>query len=178
MTFQDVYMLWQGLMVVYGLWDLVLMINTGIENLRETLMKLAVLWADDDERLQLVKDTVQILTILGNMTGKTQMDGEHGHVVEFRMFKLSVWQEASETFTIPEPLEPGGFGKKMVKKFLRTKDLEEMLLKEVRMSRHELDTLCGMCSERPQLLARFEWVACMLEEVVGFIHLADRSAFS
>lgn len=177
-TFHDIYMLWQGMLVVYGMWDLVGMINSGIENLRETLMKLAVLWIEDDEKLQIVKDTVQILTVLGNMTGHAQMDGEHSHLVEFQCFKLSVWQEASETFNVRQPTEPGGFGKQMVTRFLRTKDLEEMLLREVKMSRRELETLCNLCSERPQLLVRFESAGVLLEHVTAFIHLADRSVFS
>lgn len=71
-------MLWDGLVVVYGLAGLAERVQFSFENIREVIFKTRDSWSDNPTKDTFAMETAQVITILYNITFYCQMSGEDG----------------------------------------------------------------------------------------------------
>ena len=160
-TYEDVFTMWKSLLGVYGIGELANMSNFQNENIRELLMKLAVVWADSPLHLEVVMETIQILTVFSCMTFKCQLDGEG--VLECSSFRLSCWVEDSEVCPVPKPQASTPLRIKL-SAFLTTPEMKELILREVGLALGQLESLCALAELTPQLLGRFQICFSLLDD--------------
>lgn len=162
-TYEDVLDLWKNLLGVYGLPTLAHLGQFGHENIREVLMKLAIVWSDNPLNLDSVLETVLILTCWHCMTQTCQFDGE-GILEEPGTFRLRCWMDRSHIFLAPSP-QPSTPLRIKLAPFVATSDMKDRLLKELGLALEQLETLCGLAGKHPQLLGRFQVCNSLLDDV-------------
>ena len=151
-SFDEVSCVWNSMVETYGMVEMVQKSVMGHECVRETLYGLRVLWIDNDENLSLVSSTIQVITVLSNMTGFAQMDG--GRTPR----KESVWVEA-------EPF-PSGLPLPMRRKlagFVTVQDKYEHWKSMLHESLKELSTLIQDAGSS-NLALRFRHVQILLDD--------------
>lgn len=95
--YAEMFMAWQGLLVLYGLPGLARMSSFQFEVIRETLIQFHPLFVEDPwNYAPSLLAAVQLLTIWECMTFKAQMDGED-QITEF-----DVWCEADDIMPVPK----------------------------------------------------------------------------
>ncbi|CAK9044479.1 unnamed protein product [Durusdinium trenchii] len=161
-TFEDVEKLFAGFLAVYGIAEMSNRSQFQHENIRELLKKLAVVWADSPTQLQMCLETMQILTMLANMSFKVQMDGEG--VLGSGVLKTSAWVEATDIIPLPRPTTPAPLRTKLTS-MLRIPDMKAIVLNELEMALNDLQTLLNHAEVVPQIFYRFQAVSAMLDDV-------------
>eukprot|EP00435_Cladocopium_sp_Y103_P050939 s246_g15.t1 len=161
-TYGHVLILWKGLVNFYGMGELSQRCSMQHENIRELLMKLAVIWADNPIHLDVIMETVQILTILMCMTFKAQMDGESD--VDTKTFEISTWVPFGQTCPVPK-LQPPAPLRVKLGVFVKSPDMKERLIKELNMALDDMKTFMGHAESIPPLLSRFQLVSSLLDDV-------------
>ena len=164
--YEEVFKVWNVMLVTMGLHGLAHSCNFPFENVREVLMKYAYTFADNLENICIVQHTVQVLTVWSNMTFNTQMDGEG--CWEDGSFRVSVWLEPDQVMPKSKmvPRSPESLRVKLRGEIEGKEHLKDHLLKELASAREQLFVLHGyaLC-DSPQIAARFVHCESLLDDV-------------
>ena len=168
-VYADVLALWKGFVIVFGIPALAHRSNFEHENTREILLKLNRIWADNTQNLKVVYEVIQILTILMNMTFKTQMDGDGD--VDSKDFQHSTWLELGESVPgynqtqLSVPALPASMSEKL-KQFVVRSDCKDLLLKELKLALNDMPTLLAHAEPlSPTIFLKFKAVNALLDDV-------------
>ena len=167
----DVFLLWRGMMAVYGACEMAHRNDFQHEHIRELLMKLSPIWSDNAQQLQAVVDTVQILTVMMGMVFKSQMDGGIPGEYETKDFLMSTWIEGRAVFNVPQPTTPQSLRTKLAN-YTKRDDLKMMLVEDLKQARIDVNTFIQQCEPIPELAhlgARFHYIDTLLDDVQNVV---------
>ena len=163
--FKEILTLHNLFMGLYGVDGLAVKCTFQLESVRETLMKLRVIWADNELNLRIAMDTVHILTVIQCMAFKYQMDG--GRTTDDSVFCQSVWVEPDRVCSIPALTAPQGMKSKLKACLNYKPELYTMTLNEIIGSRKECKVLAGLVEADPfldQVAFRFNAAQVLLDD--------------
>ena len=161
-TYAHLLIFWKGLLSFYGMGELSQRSSMQHENLRELLMKVAIIWADNPLHLETIMEAIQILTVLMCMTFKAQMDGESD--VDTQAFEISTWVPLGQTCPVPKLQPPAPLSVKLGV-FTKSPDMKDLLIKELTMALDDIKVFMSHAESIPPLLSRFQLVSSLLDEV-------------
>lgn len=161
-TYADVHALWKGCLLMYGTQGLGERTNFQHENLRETLMKLTVIWADNTQNLRVVQEVVQVLTIILSMTFKCSMDGEQD--IDSKAFQLSAWVEVGESQPEQPLLPPAPMRTKLLK-VVKDRQIKSIVENEIQLALQCCEDLVGQARVvAPELMKKFVAVSALMDD--------------
>lgn len=162
---KEILTLFNLLVNVYEPEGLAVKCDFQLENIREVIMKLRSVWADNDLNLQIAMDTIHILTVIKCMMSKYMMDG--GQTTDDNVFCQSVWVEPDRVCQPPPLTIPESLTSKLKACLNFKADLYRLTLKEVIGARKELKVMADLSETNPslaQVAFRFNAAKVLLDD--------------